>query len=637
MLVVSWIIPAEGQINSWRKKLANKNTSLRQKITYCDSLMMVYRRTDPDSSIFFAHQLFRYGQQAGDTSAVDFAMINLGSLHRIKGDLDSARYYYAVVLESYKLQHFDEGIASVYHNMANIYKLQSRYDLAIKNYYEALDILKTSKRYNARANVYSNFAGLYYKLENYDKALELWEQARKFYLKGENQHEVSHVYRGIGRIYIRKNEPDKAIVAIQKALELDRKNNIHVFIPEDLLILMEIYSIKGNIREIEKIHRELKTIIKNTDVLMTRAAYYEFSGDFEMLRKNPMAAILLYDSSLVYLNSEDAPETKLNVLHKKMAARLKLTNTKGLEQDWEEIRQLEKTVAKLRQDRITQETDATYNLRDKEELIGALNQRSKAMNEVVVKERELKEQRGRQLIFLWAGILVVCFFAIYILLTNRKLSSTKKELEKNIEQKDFLFKELNHRVKNNLHIVSSFLGIEMHGKTDEVKDIIKTCDNRIHSLVLVHEMLYQTDIIEKVELKPYFEKLASYISGTLAGNDTNINITVPESLWISSNKAVLIGLIVNELLTNAIKYAKHPSRALQIHIEVAVNNQTVLIGVSDNGIGLANDFVPGKNNSMGMKLAYGLTQQLNGNFDYKRLDQGSSFQVSFEENQKSEI
>lgn len=626
VLVVLNSFTGYSQTGTWWK---NGSIPPKKQIQLADSLMLSYRRTNPDSAIFYARLLIYAAKKYGDTGSVDFGTIHLGSLHRIKGNLDSAIYYYTKVLQSYKKQRFYEGIASVYNNLATVYKTRSRYDLAIKNYLEAVDLLKNSKRFNALANLYSNFAGLYFKLENYSKALELWQMARKYYtMEKKGIHELSHAWRGIGRVYIKQGKTDHALAAIQTALDLDRKNNIQLFISEDLMLLMEIHSTTANLAEIARIQLELKPYIKKMDVPLVRAGYYEYSGDFEQLKKNHKAAIAFYDSSL--LNTDDVPEIKLRVLRKKMEARLGSSKIQNLQREWTDIQELEKTVSRLRQDRITQETDARYNLRDKEELIVALNERNNVINQVVRKERELKEQSRRQNIYLWAGILVACLFAVYVLFTNRKLNLTKKELEKNIEQKDFLFKELNHRVKNNLHIVSSFLGIEMHGKPEDVQDILRTCENRIHSLGLVHEMLYRSEKIETVELQPYFDKLCHSVLQTLGKKNSMIETRVQPNIWVSSEKAILIGLIVNELLTNAIKYANPQNNDLLVQVTAFAADNLVTIQVNDNGTGIKDDFDPQKSKSMGMKLAYGLADQLDGQLSWKNTNPGTSFDLSLQ-------
>lgn len=620
----------DNPLSRWSKALSDASVSDADKVYFADSILVFYVKSNPDSAIYFSRVTLYYALKANDTASIDYATMYLGSLHRKKGNYDSSLYYYDKCLVSYTERNYEEGIASVYNNIATVYTEQSRYDLAIKKYYEALEVFKNSTNYNACANVYSNFAELYFKLENYDKAFEYWTNAKEFYIKGNDANEITNSIRGLAKVYLQRDNLPLAESQLLNALELDRKNEIDVFEVDDQLLLMELYLKTGDKKSFENSLSSIQPFMLVIDIPLKKASYHELFADYQLTQEKFKEAISIYDSSLFFLDEEDVPEMSLRILKKQFKAKILAGITNNMLADLNEIEELEIRVGTIRKDRITQELDAGYNLKEKEELISVLNEKNKTAQELVEKERELKKQKQQQNVLLWIGIIAICLFVVYGIFTYRKLRKTKRELEISMEEKDMLFKELNHRVKNNLAIVNSFLGIEMHGKSDEVKEILKICEGRIHSLGLMHEMLYQSEMIEKVELKSYFEKLVQFVSKTLVNNPTSMHINCQEEIWVSSNKVVLIGLITNELLTNAMKYAKDPSRNLRIDITVSRIENQLKIEISDNGIGLKADFNPQKSNSLGMKLAYGLTKQLNGTFSFKNLEQGSSFAILFE-------
>jgi len=615
----------------WLNTISKPGVSTQLKMQYSDSLLSYFRKSNPDSAIYAAHCLLRFSTLLKDTGLIDYAYSNLGSQHRRKGNFDSSLFYYRKALDSYKARSFEEGVAAIYNNLATVYKTQGRFDLAIKNYHEALQIFKNSKRYFARANLYSNFAGLYFKLENYQKALEYWNLAKVDYAKDGGSVDITYSMRGIGGVYLKQGKTLLAEKQLLEALQLDRKNKINVLILEDLITLMELYLKTGMTRKFVEAMASAKLLLKDIDFPLSRASFYQHYGDFLILDNKPAMAVIQFDSSLLNIKGEDVPEMKLTILKKRLTAKILAKQFDNTYAQILEIEELEKKVLRIRQDRVVQESEARYNLKDKQDLIVALNEKNKSAQKLIVKERELKAQKQWQITILLIGIALVCLFFVYVLFLNKRLNKTKKELEMNIEQRDFLFKELNHRVKNNLHIVNSFLGIEMHGRSNEVKDILQACENRIHSLGLVHEMLYQSDVIEKVELKPYFEKLSSFIDKTLTNSDVKIEVEVLPNHWVNSNKAVLIGLIVNELLTNAIKYAKDPKRQLIIKVEARyIEKSKIQIEINDNGVGLPPDFNPNKSGSLGMRLAFGLSKQLNGSFSFSNLEPGTSFKIVFQ-------
>lgn len=629
LLLSGWNIDSNAQIpykNDFESKTNQLQFHSKNQMDFADSMLLHYRKVLPDSALIFARQVKYHATLLNDTASVDYALTHIGSLHRILGNYDSSLFYYDLALKSYKNRHYAEGIASIYNNKATVYKTQNRYDLAIKNYLEALEIFKNSKNYLARANLYSNFAGLYFKLENYQKAKEYWRLAEQDYFR-EKSHEISHSYRGYTRILLAQNKNLEAFEECKKAYASDKKNKVDVFTIENLILMMEISLQLKEKNLFRQSLSEARTILPMMDNPLTLSKFHELLGDENKFRQQYGEAIQQYDSSLQYLPAEDLPENKLNLLKKKLSALLSSGKDENNHKLWKEIQELEMHVLQIRHDRITQETDARYSLREKEEKIRILDEKNKVANDLIESEKELALQSKRQILWMWIGIGLFIGFIIYVLFTNRKLKSTQKELQKNIEQKDFLFRELNHRVKNNLHIVSSFLSIESHGKAEDVKEILHTCENRIHSLGLVHEMLYQGEISENIELDSYFEKLVRVIRETLINDQTIIQTEIEKGLKLHSNKMVLLGLIANELITNAIKYAKAPERNLIIRLKIKIIDGKTEMIISDNGIGLNES--ADKKNSLGMKLAKGLTNQLNGEFLSENKNEGVEFKIIF--------
>jgi len=465
----------ENRVGLWHKLLNDDSVSDADKVYFADSLIVYYVKSNPDSAIYFSRVTLYYAILANDTASIDYATMYLGSLHRKKGNYDSSLFYYNQALDSYVTRNYEEGIASVYNNIATVYTEQSRYDLAIKKYYEALEVFKNSKNYNACANVYSNFAELYFKLENYDKAFEYWSLAKEKYIEGNNVNQITNSIRGLAKVYMHQNNLFLAESQLLNALDLDRKNEIDVFEVDNQLLLMELYLKSGNSIAFKKSFDAIQPFIFVIDIPLKKATYYELYADYQLTQDKFKQAILNYDSSLVFLDNEDVPEMSLRILKKQFKAKIIAGITTNILADLHEIEELELSVNLIRKDRITQELDAGYNLKEKEELISVLNEKNKVAQNLVEKERELKQNQEQQNLILWIGIVAICLFVIYGIFTYRKLRSTKKELEISMEQKDILFKELNHRVKNNLAIVNSFLGIEMHGKSDEVKEILKIC------------------------------------------------------------------------------------------------------------------------------------------------------------------
>ena len=128
------------------------------------------------------------------------------------------------------------------------------------------------------------------------------------------------------------------------------------------------------------------------------------------------------------------------------------------------------------------------------------------------------------------------------------------EVEERIHEKDTLLKEVHHRVKNNLQTVSSLLSLQSRGIKDEkVKNLIKSSQNRVISMAMVHEMLYMRDDLSKINYKSYVEELSEYLVKSVKGADSNVkvNINIPQ-IELGIDTAIPLGLLINEALTNAL-------------------------------------------------------------------------------------
>lgn len=201
-------------------------------------------------------------------------------------------------------------------------------------------------------------------------------------------------------------------------------------------------------------------------------------------------------------------------------------------------------------------------------------------------------------------------------------------LEENLKDKNVLLSEIHHRTKNNLAIVSSMLNLQRnHIDNVELQNILLDCSNRVHSMATVHQKLYEKENFTKIDLKEYLEELISDLQKTIFPSDQEILLILEiDSCNITSEKAIPCALIINELVTNAVKHAfKNQGGKLEIKIK-KIGNQ-ILLMVHDNGPGFVYD-VSTNYLSLGMTLIEALTEQLDGQFEYNT-KHGTTFNLSF--------
>jgi PAS domain S-box-containing protein len=208
---------------------------------------------------------------------------------------------------------------------------------------------------------------------------------------------------------------------------------------------------------------------------------------------------------------------------------------------------------------------------------------------------------------------------------------TEKKLLESIREKDNLIKEIHHRVKNNLQLISSIIYLKLTSlKESEMRSFLEDTRQKIRSIALIHERLLQTEKLDNVDISDYLGKLIQDLQVTYQRADLQLSIeTDLEKKLMSLDTAIICGLIVNELVTNSIKHAFRGKSEGKIQIRfIEGKDKTFNLLVADNGNGLPSDIEPGKTSSFGMQLLYVFARQLNGSWQIER-ENGCKFQLNF--------
>ena len=223
---------------------------------------------------------------------------------------------------------------------------------------------------------------------------------------------------------------------------------------------------------------------------------------------------------------------------------------------------------------------------------------------------------------------------LYVLNMAVDVSEQKQQEEQirnSLLEKSILLKEIHHRVKNNMQIISSILNLQTGGITDEtVLGLFSDCQNRVHSMALVHEKLYQSGDMTKINFDDYIKDLVNHLYNTYTlrreAVTTIIDIT---DIFLGIDTAIPTALIINELTSNAMKYAFRDMDSGTITIRMfreSTGEHTMI--VSDNGVGLPDGFSIASVNTLGLQLVQALTGQIKGKLAISR-DNGTTFSITF--------
>ena len=194
-----------------------------------------------------------------------------------------------------------------------------------------------------------------------------------------------------------------------------------------------------------------------------------------------------------------------------------------------------------------------------------------------------------------------------------------------------MMKEIHHRVKNNFMIIQSLLQLQSrHIDDEDVLEIFKESQNRIKSMAFVHQRLYQHDNLKKINFGDYPETLASDIFKSYVSNPDQITLDIDtEDVALDIDTAIPLGLILNELISNSLKYAFPEGRKGKLMVKSYLKDNRYNLIVSDNGIGIPEELNYEKLNSLGLKLIYSLSEQIGAKVKLDTTN-GTKFEITFD-------
>lgn len=230
--------------------------------------------------------------------------------------------------------------------------------------------------------------------------------------------------------------------------------------------------------------------------------------------------------------------------------------------------------------------------------------------------------------------------AVMQLYLEEKLKLHAGEMKQSLQEKEILLKEIHHRVKNNLQLISSLLFLQSRNIGDEASlSIFRDSQLRVRSLALVHEKLYQSNDLSQIDFAEYIKNLVTHIRDSYSVSSREIAIIFElDKIFIPVDKAVPIGLLLNELVSNSFKYAFPESESTHVKKKFILVKLTThepnkhLLLVSDNGIGLPETLNIEATNSLGLKIVSSLVSQINGKLTIKRKD-NTEFVIVFNKEQ----
>lgn len=224
------------------------------------------------------------------------------------------------------------------------------------------------------------------------------------------------------------------------------------------------------------------------------------------------------------------------------------------------------------------------------------------------------------------GLVAAQMLSLTIESHNKQLA--KKALELALEEQTILLQEVNHRVKNNLTIVSSLMNLQSEKSHDEYhKQLFMECRNRLDSIASVHELIYKAKSYSHINFKEYLNQIIEHISNSYKSFSHIKIVKGITDVHVDISSAIPMALIVNELITNAYKHAFNNKTEGVIEVSLLENNNQVFLTIKDNGNGFDKTVIP--KNSIGMDILSGLIEQIEGTCNLTSDEKGTIYKISF--------
>jgi len=218
----------------------------------------------------------------------------------------------------------------------------------------------------------------------------------------------------------------------------------------------------------------------------------------------------------------------------------------------------------------------------------------------------------------------------FIIVVVTESMSQERRIKNMLHEKEVLLAEVYHRVKNNMNIVTSLLSLKKDmSASSEVQEALDDCRNRVYSMALVHQKMYNSKNLESLNFKDYIYDLVKDIKHSLGGSK-ELNVTIEaENINLELSNAIPCGLILNELITNAYKHAGSNEKSIQVLIVLKRIGKSINLIVKDNGPGISEQAL-NKPNALGIELIKSLTEQLEGKYEFTNHN-GLVFNLSFKQ------
>ncbi len=598
-------------------------------------------------SIFLNLQAYRIYEEAQNQEGMAHSLLLFSKTYRRQKQYSQSLEYALKALSYYKALNHSENIINTYIQMGGLYKILGDNLKASECYFEALKVGENLQNKTRTARIFENLAGIYQDEANYKKSLEFNSKSLQLQQELGNQLRIANAMAKVGLDYENLGKYDTALEYSLKALAMYKELDFKSGIVRVLNNIGSVYTAKedyfnANDYLTEALNRNKKNSDEEAEAMISNnlAICYKENNQPDVALKFASRAL-----SLAQKIKNKAEIKKANLILSEVYA-----SVKDFELAYEHKKMYDSLqtgfLDTLKNKQII-ELDAKYQVNKKDIEIVELKLKND-FNQALIEQSDTINL----LAFTGLGLLSLLLLLIYnrflikkknarvlleknteIEFRNDTLQQLSFQLQASLKEKETLLKEIHHRVKNNLQVISSLLSLQSNTLSDpKALEAVREGQNRVKSMALIHQNLYQTENLDNIDFQEYLQQLIAVLAQSYSSAKQRISSQVKaEGVMLDMDVAIPIGLIVNELVSNAYKYAFEKEQEGLIEVALSkISNLDYQLVVEDNGKGLINTNIE-QIQSLGLRLVNILTSQIGGNLKVES-DLGTKFTILFSKN-----
>lgn len=521
--------------------------------------------------------------------------------------------YYERAFALAEKNNFTQLLNNIYCNRAIVYRKKGQYAKAMRDLIAARTSFEQQHDLNGLYAVYNSMGNIELLRHNSEEALSYYQQAVTL-LEGlmeehvgnpsmlvEYQLDMGLTLNNIGEIYIRRGQYQLALQTLNTALSYKQKSKQVSYCASTILALGIVYD---SLKQWTKADSLIQEAYQQSKIYHNRLTHIQSCGALASLYSRQQK----YQDALSYL------DISLELAKKDSLQEELLQNFDIRRKLYRKTGQLTEALA---YDDLYFETEQYLRNIEKEKEIEDLKARYE-LDRTTLQLEQSKEQNN------WLVLVIVIVAALLV-----SIAFAYRQKKKSRDKIELLMRELNHRVKNNLQVLLSMINLQQSQLIDQAsKDALKATQSRIMAMSFIHRKLYKEKEFTLIDIGEFIKELVEDLRLVYCSPQQQLTTHYQiQLLELEADKAIPLGLLINEIVTNAFKYAlvQHPHGIL--HISLSIHERDISLSISDNGPGYEPD-PANRHNGFGTSLVSTLARQLKGSLHYKN-NQGTTVTLHF--------